>query len=63
MPYRWRAWIVLSGASVVLFAVLPSNAQTPARTASQTPRMPDGKPNFTGLWEALGPLGGQHACG
>jgi hypothetical protein len=54
MPYRWRAWIVLSGASVVLFAVLPSNAQTPARTASQIPRMPDGKPNFTGLWEALG---------
>lgn len=36
---------------VVLTAV---NGQSPARTTSQTPRMPDGKPNFTGLWEALG---------
>jgi len=50
MSYRWRAGTLLSGALVVLFAAMPSNGQTPARI----PRMPDGKPNFTGLWEALG---------
>jgi hypothetical protein len=35
-------------------AVTTANAQTPARTGPQIPRMPDGKPNFTGLWQALG---------
>jgi hypothetical protein len=39
---------------VVLFAAMPGSAQTPARTTSRIPRMPAGKPNFTGLWQALG---------
>jgi hypothetical protein len=54
MPYRWRASILLSATLVVLFTTMPGNGQTVARTASQIPRMPDGKPNFTGLWQALG---------
>jgi hypothetical protein len=54
MPYRWGARILLSAAFVVLFAPVPSNGQAPARPAPQIPRMPDGKPNFTGLWQALG---------
>jgi hypothetical protein len=54
MSYRGPAWILLSAAFIVLFTPMPGNGQTPARTASQIPRLPDGKPNFTGLWEALG---------
>ncbi len=54
MSYRWRAWILLSAVFVVLFTAMASNGQTPARTTSLIPRMPDGKPNFTGLWQALG---------
>jgi hypothetical protein len=52
--FRMRAWIPLSAALVVLFAAMPGRAQTPARATPQIPRMPDGKPNFTGLWQALG---------
>ena len=33
---------------------MQGSGQTPAKTTSQIPRMPDGKPNFTGLWQALG---------
>src|ERR1700674_4580551 len=58
MSDRWffwgRAWIPLSAAFVVLFTANSGNGQTPARAAAQIPRMPDGKPNFTGLWQALG---------
>src|SRR5258708_195022 len=54
MSNGWRVWIPLSAALVVLFPGVPGNSQTPAGTASQIPRMPDGKPNFTGLWQALG---------
>jgi hypothetical protein len=53
MAYRFRVWILLS-AVVVLFPAVPGEAQTPARIPSRIPRMPDGKPNFTGLWQALG---------
>ena len=37
--------------SIAFFAcmAMPGSAQR-----AQIPRMPDGKPNFTGLWEALG---------
>jgi hypothetical protein len=54
MSDRWRVWILPSAALVFLFAAMPGDGQTPARTTSQIPRMPDGKPNFTGLWQALG---------
>jgi hypothetical protein len=53
MPYRRRARLVVF-CTAILFTVTTGNAQTPARTTSQIPRMPGGKPNFTGLWEALG---------
>src|SRR5438445_1237389 len=36
---------------IVLGFAIPALGQT---QASQIPRMPDGKPNFTGLWQALG---------
>ncbi|MBZ5578674.1 MAG: hypothetical protein LAP40_19095 [Acidobacteriia bacterium] len=37
-----------------LFGAASGHGQTAARAATQIPRMPNGKPNFTGLWEALG---------
>jgi len=54
MHYPGRARILLFAAFAVLFVVTPSNGQTKARPTSQVPRMPDGKPNFTGLWQAMG---------
>jgi hypothetical protein len=45
---------LLFSALVAAGTALPGDGQTPARATSQIPRMPDGKPNFTGLWEALG---------
>jgi hypothetical protein len=48
----------LSPALSLLFLAAPGYSQPPARpavrAATQIPRMPDGKPNFTGLWQALG---------
>ena len=54
-----RACCVLLSAAfavlfVVLFTALPSSSQTPVKTVPQIPRMPSGKPNFTGLWQVLG---------
>jgi hypothetical protein len=40
--------------SSAAFVILVTCVQAQNRAASQIPRMPDGKPNFTGLWEALG---------
>ena len=55
MSDRRRACgVLLSTAFAVLFTALPGAGQTPARTAPQVPRMPSGKPNFTGLWQVLG---------
>ena len=54
MALRWCVGILASAALVVLSTAMPSDGQTPARTASPIPRMPEGKPNFTGLWQALG---------
>jgi hypothetical protein len=54
MGCRRRTWVLSSAACVVLFTAERSGAQTPARTSSQIPRMTDGKPNFTGLWQSLG---------
>jgi hypothetical protein len=47
--YRLRVWIPVVAACALLLGALSGSAQTAA-----IPRMPDGKPNFTGLWEALG---------
>ncbi len=49
MSNRWRARTL--SAALFLATALPASAQ---RAASSIPRMPDGKPNFTGLWQALG---------
>src|SRR5438876_11333048 len=54
MSTRWTVSITALAAVVALFLVVPGNGQAPARTTPQVPRMPDGKPNFTGLWQALG---------
>jgi hypothetical protein len=54
MSDRCRARVLLSTAFIALFTALPSRGQTPARTALQIPRMPSGRPNFTGLWQVLG---------
>ena len=54
MSTRWTVSITVLAAVVALFLVVPGNGQAPARTTPQVPRMPDGKPNFTGLWQALG---------
>src|SRR3989441_5694056 len=43
MPYKWL--------SAALLIAVPSLGQTPR---PQIPRMPDGKPKFTGIWQALG---------
>jgi hypothetical protein len=54
MSDRRRVWILLYAVTVVLFAAMPADGQAPARATSQIPRMPDGKPNLTGLWQSLG---------
>jgi len=48
------ARVLLSSALLVFLAALAGQGQTAARAGSQIPRMPDGKPNFTGLWQAMG---------
>ena len=54
MRLQRAVWIYLS-AVFVLFSPVPGNGQqASARTVARLPRMPDGKPNFTGLWQALG---------
>ena len=55
MLNRWKASIFLTAILFILIGAVPGGAQ--ARGASATsniPRMLDGKPNFTGLWQALG---------
>src|SRR6476646_5540686 len=52
-PRRTRC-VLLSAAFVVLFTVVAGSCQNPAKSAPQIPRMPSGKPNFTGLWQVLG---------
>src|SRR5437763_11955238 len=56
MLNRWRVSIIATAA--VLGLSIPIYAQAPQRgapaAAPSTPRMPDGKPNLTGLWQAFG---------
>jgi hypothetical protein len=49
--FRWQASVLPVAALAALFIAMPGagHAQTPS-----IPRMPDGKPNFTGLWQTLG---------
>src|SRR5580704_4647390 len=58
MSFLRRSVMALSVTTVFLFIAAPGFGQTPSRRATQTtaqiPRIPDGKPNFTGLWQALG---------
>src|ERR1700722_10712758 len=59
MSFLWRSMMSLSATAIFLLLIAaPGFGQTPSRTATRTtaqiPRMPDGKPNFTGLWQALG---------
>src|SRR5438552_5759081 len=51
---RLACRVLLSTALVVSFTPLPGAGQTPGRAGPQIPRMPSGKPNFTGLWQVLG---------
>ena len=47
-----KSWMITAAAcAAFLTAALPSRAQT---TAARMPHMADGKPNLTGLWQAMG---------
>src|SRR5215468_6420987 len=51
----WKASIFLTAILFILFSAVPGGAQVRGTAAtSNIPRMPDGKPNFTGLWQTLG---------
>src|SRR5438128_2600150 len=55
MSDRLRVWFIAATAVVaIFFMVVPGNGQTPAAGVPRIPRMTDGKPNLTGLWQALG---------
>ena len=55
MSDRLRVWFIAATAVLAIFImVVPGNGQTPAAGAPRIPRMTDGKPNLTGLWQALG---------
>jgi hypothetical protein len=46
----------LAALTLATTAVVPAIAQTPARpaaTTSRIPRMPDGKPNLNGIWQTM----------
>jgi hypothetical protein len=54
MSWRWQATLLPFAALSILFIAIPGEGQAQAPAASPIPRMPDGKPNFTGLWQTLG---------
>jgi hypothetical protein len=51
MRMLFRGWAVAASAAVALLSL----ATTPVfgQPANKTPRMPDGKPNLSGIWQAL----------
>jgi hypothetical protein len=51
---RWQASFLSVAAVAVLFVVIPEESHAQGATAPSIPRMADGKPNFTGLWQTLG---------
>src|SRR5882762_7272870 len=54
MSNRLRVSIIATTVVAVFLLVISIAGQTPAPAAARIPRMPDGKPNLTGLWQALG---------
>ena len=48
--------IIAAGCAAAFLSMIPATAQTAAPSATRTtiPRMADGKPNMTGLWQTLG---------
>ena len=54
MCNRLKVSIIASIALAIALLAVSIHGQTPARPAAGIPRMPDGKPNLTGLWQALG---------
>jgi hypothetical protein len=54
MLNRWTTWIFLTALFAILITAIPGRGQARGAGASNIKRMPDGKPNFTGLWQALG---------
>ena len=59
MSRRLRVFLVPAAALAAFLLIIPVQGQTPARGQTPAarpniPRMRDGKPNLTGLWQALG---------
>src|SRR5712671_6549448 len=54
MLTRWKVPILVITVIAILIIVVQVSPQTPAAAAPRLPRMTDGKPNLTGLWQALG---------
>ncbi len=50
----WRAALVPFAAVAALVTAMSGEGHAQAPAASSIPRMPGGKPNFTGLWQTLG---------
>jgi hypothetical protein len=54
MSSRRNAFFIATAAFMTVFLAIPGFTQARGAATSNIPRMPDGKPNFTGLWQALG---------
>src|SRR6266568_2675259 len=44
-----KNWVILALPGVLLLAAIPASGQP----ANKIPRMPDGKPNLNGIWQAM----------
>src|SRR5689334_18923220 len=53
MSNRGRICLLTFGFVLPVLIASSATTQSPARS-SAIPRMPDGKPNFTGLWQTMG---------
>src|SRR5215467_13429642 len=50
----WRASLLPFAIVAALVTAMSGEGRAQAPAASSIPRMPGGKPNFTGLWQTLG---------